>query len=110
MIQNSDPTAAVHLLKNHIVHTHAKDGIHIKKCNPEMIYTAFAKGGIKQLTAKTGDLFKETPLGQGGINWKEYIQALRDIGYKGFLTIEREVGENPISDIASAIKFLNKIL
>jgi len=75
-----------------------------------MIYTAFAKGGIKQLTAKTGDLFKETPLGQGGINWKEYIQALRDIGYKGFLTIEREVGENPISDIASAIKFLNKIL
>ena len=110
MVQNVDPVAAVHLLKDHIVHTHAKDGIHIQKCKPEIVYKAFAEGGFKQLSAKTGDLFKETPLGQGGVNWKEYIQALRDIGYKGFLTIEREVGENPINDIASAIKFLNKIL
>jgi len=110
MVQNADPAAAVHLLKDHIVHTHAKDGIHIQDCNPEKVYTAFAEGGFKQLVAQTGDLFKETPLGQGEVNWKEYIQALRDIGYKGFLTIEREVGENPISDIASAIKFLNKIL
>ncbi len=110
MVQNADPVAAVHLLKDHIVHTHAKDGIHIQKCNPEMVYTAFAEGGIKQLTAKTGELFKETPLGDGEVNWQEYIQALRDIGYNGFLTIEREVGENPIHDIASAISFLNKIL
>jgi len=110
MVQNVDPAAAVRLLKDHIVHTHAKDGIHIRKCNPEMVYTAFAEGGFKQLVAKTGDLFKETPLGQGGVNWKEYIQALRDIGYNGFLTVEREVGENPINDIGSAIKFLNKLL
>ncbi|MCK4981771.1 MAG: sugar phosphate isomerase/epimerase [Victivallaceae bacterium] len=110
MVQNADPVAAVHLLKDHIVHTHAKDGIHIQDCNPEKVYTAFAEGGFKQLVAQTGDLFKETPLGQGEVNWKEYIQALRDIGYKGFLTIEREVGKNPINDIGSAIKFLNKIL
>lgn len=110
MIQNADPAAAVRLLKDHIVHTHAKDGIHIQKCNPEKVYTAFAEGGFKQLVAETGDLFKETPLGQGGVNWKDYIQALHDIGYKGFLTIEREVGKNPINDIASAISFLEKIL
>ena len=109
MVQNVDPAAAVRLLKDHIVHTHAKDGIHIQKCDPEKVYTAFAEGGFKQLVAETGDLFKETPLGQGGVNWKEYIQALRNIGYDGFLTIEREVGENPINDIDLAIKFLNKI-
>jgi len=110
MVQNADPAAAVRLLKDHIVHTHAKDGIHIQKCDPEKVYTAFAEGGIKELTAKTGELFKETPLGQGGVNWQEYIQALRDIGYDSFLTIEREVGKNPIDDIDSAIQFLNKTL
>jgi L-ribulose-5-phosphate 3-epimerase len=110
MVQNVDPAAAVRLLKKHIVHTHAKDGIHIQNCNPERVYTAFAEGGFKQLVAETGNLFKETPLGQGGVNWKDYIQALRDIGYKGFLTIEREVGENPVNDIDLAISFLNKIL
>jgi sugar phosphate isomerase/epimerase len=110
MVQNVDPVKAVYLLKDHIVHTHAKDGIHIKKCDPEIVYKAFAEGGFKQLVAETGDLFKETPLGQGGVNWESYIQALRDIGYDGFLTIEREVGENPIDDIDSAIKFLNSIV
>jgi L-ribulose-5-phosphate 3-epimerase len=110
MVQNVDPAAAVHLLKDYIVHTHAKDGIHIQNCDPKKVYTAFAEGGFAQLVAETGELFKETPLGQGGINWEDYIQALRDIGYNGFLTIEREVGKNPIDDIASAINFLSKIL
>lgn len=110
MVHDADPVAAVYLLKNHIVHTHAKDGIHMQKCDPEAVYTAFAEGGFAQLVAETGELFKETPLGQGAINWHEYIQALRDIGYNGFLTIEREVGSNPINDIASAIKFLNNKL
>lgn len=110
MVQNVDPAAAVRLLKGHIVHTHAKDGMHLQKCDPEKVYTAFAEGGFKQLIAETGDLFKETPLGQGDVNWKDYIQALRDINYKGFLTIEREVGENPIDDIDLAISFLRKRL
>ena len=110
MVQNADPVAAVRLLKAHIVHTHAKDGIHIRKCSPETVYNAFAEGGFQQLVAETGELFKETVLGQGGVNWKEYIQTLRDIGYQGFLTIEREVGENPVADISSAISFLRQVL
>jgi sugar phosphate isomerase/epimerase len=31
---------------------------------------------------------------------------LGDIGYKGFLTIEREVGEDPAKDISMAADFL----
>ncbi len=110
MVQNADPVEAVYLLKDHIVHTHAKDGIHIRRCEPETVYTAFAEGGIKELVAKTGKLFKETPLGEGGVDWESYIKALRDIGYAGFLTIEREVGDNPVEDIASAVSFLKKML
>ena len=110
MVQNADPVKAVYLLKDHIVHTHAKDGIHIQTCSPVKVYTAFAEGGFEQLVAETGELFKETPLGQGGINWQEYTQALKDINYKGFLTIEREVGKTPVNDIDQAVRFLDKIL
>jgi len=46
------------------------------------------------------------PLGQGSVNWDAYLQALVDIGYKGYLTIEREVGENPEEDIRIAVQFL----
>ena len=36
------------------------------------------------------------------------IKALKEIGYDGFLTIERECGENPASDIAKATSFLRE--
>ena len=35
-----------------------------------------------------------------------YLKALCDIGYKGFLTIEREVGEDVFGDISKAVNFL----
>ena len=48
----------------------------------------------------------EVPLGEGSVAFKYYLKALDDIGYDGFLTIEREVGEDPITDVAKAIQFL----
>jgi len=50
--------------------------------------------------------FEEVPLGKGSVPWKQYLQALTDIGYKGFLTIEREVGADPAADILMAVDFL----
>ena len=44
----------------------------------------------------------------GGVDFDGYMKALEDIGYTGFLTIEREVGENPAADIALAVEFLNR--
>lgn len=41
--------------------------------------------------------------------WEKYLNALEDIGYKGFLTIEREVGDDPAKDIRSAVEFLEKL-
>lgn len=46
------------------------------------------------------------PLGEGSVKWDEYLAALDDICYKGFLTIEREVGDDPEKDIGNAVNFL----
>ena len=41
--------------------------------------------------------------------FEEYIAALDAIGYDGFLTIEREVGENPAVDIVKAVEYLRTL-
>ena len=46
----------------------------------------------------------------GGVDWPRYLKALDDIGYKGFLTIERECGENPEADIRMAADFLRGLI
>ena len=50
------------------------------------------------------------PLGEGDVPWPRYLKTLKDIGYDGYLTIEREVGENPAADIAVAATFLREQL
>ena len=106
MVVGDDPVEAVHNLKDYIVHTHAKDGIMLKRVNPEYIY------GV---TPKPEDLkgikcFKEVPLGEGSVDFTKYLKALEEVGYRGFLTIEREVGENPAADIQKAINHLKSII
>ena len=109
MVTGQDPVQAVELLKDYIVHTHAKDGVKISDdMTPTEVYHAFAVGGVDALNACEG--FKELPLGQGDVQWDEYLKALKEIGYDGFLTIERECGENQREDITSAVRFLNEHL
>lgn len=109
MVTGQDPVQAVELLKDYIVHTHAKDGVKISDdMTPTEVYHAFAVGGVDALNACEG--FKELPLGQGDVQWDEYLKALKEIGYDGFLTIERECGENQREDITSAVRFLNERL
>lgn len=105
MVTGQDAVEAVYLLKDYIVHTHAKDGIMLdKNQDPTEVYHAFAVGGVDALNACKG--FREVPLGEGEVDWKRYLQALSDIGYDGFLTIERECGDNPEADIIKAVDFL----
>lgn len=109
MVTGQDAVEAVYLLKDYIVHTHAKDGIMLdKNQNPADIYNAFAKGGVEALNACKG--FQEVPLGEGQVDWKNYIRALKEIGYDGFLTIERECGDHPEKDISLAVDYLKKLL
>lgn len=104
MVTGDDPVSAVYNLKDYIVHTHAKDGIKLLDGDPEVIY------GVIEDVIQEGSYFEELPLGKGNVPFKEYLNALDDIGYKGYLTIEREVGENPQADIAYAVKYLNSII
>ena len=74
-----DAVAGVSVLSDLVVHTHAKDG---KRGNGEVA------------------------LGSGDVDWEAYIAALESVGFGGFFTIEREVGDNPEEDIRIAAEFL----
>ena len=107
MVTGDDPVGAVYNLKDYIVHTHAKDGVKLKESNPEFIYHVvhpipdeYANGGY----------FEEVPLGTGSVPFDKYLAALEDVGYRGFLTIERECGDNPTEDIKTAVEYLNNIM
>lgn len=105
MVTNSDPIKGVHTLGKYIYHTHAKDGLHLKDVDPEILYGQwFAEGGIGD--ERLEDYFLETPLGQGKVDFDAWIAALREEGYNGFLTIEREVGDDPVTDITMAVCYL----
>jgi len=104
MVLGEDAALAAEILGEYIVHTHAKDGMLFKKTDPEIIYNFFAEGGIEDF--RLDDYFQEVPLGKGQVDFDRYLDALAKTGFKGFLTIEREVGENPEQDISEAVRFL----
>ena len=104
MCAGDDPVQAVHVLKEYIVHTHAKDGLKLAEFDTKRFYAPKFYG----LEPAQGELIREVPLGQGGVDWKNYLQALSDIGYKGFLTVERECGDEPGKDIQEAVVYLDK--
>ncbi len=107
MCAGDDPVSAVHILKDYIVHTHAKDGIMLKKTDTRTLY---APSFFGLQPSDWGEHIKEMPLGEGNVPWAAYIAALREIGYDGYLTIERECGETPAEDIAKAVTFLKKYI
>jgi len=108
MVTGDDAVKGVNNLKDYIVHTHAKDGVMIKPSDPEYVYDCFATGDIEALNALDG--FQEMPLGEGDVDFVSYLKALEEIGYNGFLTIERECGDNPAADIKTAVVFLKEII
>lgn len=109
MVTGQDVVEAVYILRKHILHTHVKDGRMLdKNQDPSDVYHAFAIGGVDALNACKG--FTELPIGEGDVDWDKYLQALKEIGYDGFLTIERECGADPAADIASATNFIKNKL
>jgi L-ribulose-5-phosphate 3-epimerase len=66
-----------------IVHTHVKDGVR------------YMNGSCDEL-----------PVGTGQVPFGEYFMALDSIGYDGYFTIEREVGDNRVVDIQAAIEVI----
>jgi len=104
MVTGDDPVQAVSTLKDYIVHTHAKDGKKLRDKDPEIIYR------IIEEEVKSGRSFQELPLGEGSVDFPNYLKALDEIGYRGFLTVEREAGQDPAANIAAAVRFLRNQL
>ena len=72
-------------------------------------YLYLADHHVRQLddTKRPFDLL---PLGEGDVDFPAYFKALNDIGYKGFLTIEREVGDDPEGDIRKAADYIRSLI
>jgi len=87
LMSGFDHIAGVHILARYIVHTHAKDGARDASGRPH-----------------------ETPLWQGQVDFPAHLAALKQVGYDGFLTIEREAGDDPARDVAAAVRFLKGLL
>ena len=109
MVTNDDEVKGVTTAGKRIVHTHAKDGVCNYFAGCETVYGIFADGGIEALNT-VSTYFTETPLGQGNVRWLPYLTALKETGYRGYLTIEREVGKNAGADIRLAVQFLQEML
>ena len=105
MVAGDRPETAVKTLGKYIVHTHAKDGIKLQRTVAEGVeLSPEAKAHNEMMDM--GKRYLELPLGQGGVNFDTYLPALKETGFDGFLTIEREVGATPEEDIGMAARFL----
>lgn len=112
MVTGDDPVQGVYTLRDYIVHTHVKDGVRLREVDPRLVYGSLDFDGAgmshENITRmlEEGQLFRELPLGEGKVDFAAYFKAIADIGYTGYLTIEREVGERPEEDIRKAVQFI----
>lgn len=87
-----EPIEAVGKLGKYIRSIHCKDG------------TWAAKPGI--------DWGREVPLGEGDVGMENYLRALHAVGYRGPLTIEREIPQEPArqkAEIGHAVRLLTEL-
>lgn len=105
MVAGDDPVQAVYTLKDYIVHTHAKDGKRLYEFDPADYYAR-----REYYKAEKGPAYQETPLGEGKVDFKGWLDALEEIGYDYFLTIEREAGDTPEKDIRMAVDYLRALI
>jgi L-ribulose-5-phosphate 3-epimerase len=68
-----------------------------------------AKDGLYPTDGR--NLGNEVPLGEGKVNFPALIARLKELGYTGALTIEREIeGEKQVADIKKAIELLRSLV
>jgi len=84
-----DPIEAIRTLGQHIRHVHVKDA------------TPSARPGV--------EWGEEVPFGTGHVDPAAFLRALREVGYGGALTVEREAGDNRVGDVRTAIESLRAV-
>jgi L-ribulose-5-phosphate 3-epimerase len=91
LYDKGDPLRAVEILGPDIRSVHVKDA---------------------RRTKTPGTWGEEVPLGEGQVNIRAFVKRLQQVGYRGPLCVEREVGnqQQRISDLAQGIRFLRECL
>ena len=87
-----DPLDALDVLAPHIVSVHCKDGDWPPVDQPNVL-------GV------------ERPLGEGSVGIPEFVAKLKQLGYRGILSIEREESDTVkrAADIHAAVSLLRKL-
>jgi L-ribulose-5-phosphate 3-epimerase len=83
------PVDAFRRIGNHVISCHAKDGV---------------------WPTQEGQLGNEVPVGQGQVIFPDFVQALKDMRFKGPIVIEREAGDTRKQDIFAARELLEKLI
>lgn len=87
VLNGQSPREATAALADHVLHVHATD----------------ATRDVAQ-----GRGF-EVPLGRGSVDYSEILGLLEERQYRGYLTIERRQSDDPVFEIAQAVKYLRSI-
>lgn len=86
----ANPVDALDVFGNYVRNLHAKDGLY---------------------PVNGHDLGKETPVGEGKVDFGALFRKLKELGYDGDITIEREInGDQQLADILSSREYMNKLL
>jgi sugar phosphate isomerase/epimerase len=82
------PIEALETVKDYVRSCHCKDGV---------------------WPTEEGQLGEERPLGEGQVDIPAFVAKLKEIGYTGPLTIEREAGDDRIGDILRGKELLESL-
>jgi sugar phosphate isomerase/epimerase len=86
----ANPVDAIELFGPYVQGIHAKDGL---------------------FPTDPKELGKEVPIGEGKVDFPRIIQRLKELGYQGAVTIEREIsGPQQVEDVKAAKAFLEKVI
>jgi sugar phosphate isomerase/epimerase len=88
LMNGFDPYESARALHGKVAHAHAKDA--------------------RQATANR--TAQEVPLGHGDIDWLLFAGVLEEIGYSGWLVVEREGGDQRVADVEAGVKFLRRFV
>ncbi len=90
LYDKANPVDALEILGPHVMGVHAKDGLY--PTNPER-------------------LGEEVPIGKGKVDFARVIHGLKQAGYRGPLTIEREIsGPKQSEDIRASKRYLEALI
>lgn len=87
IVNGHSPSEAIKSLASHVLHVHATDA-------------------TRDLALGRG---LEVPLGRGSVDYAEILGKLEENQYRGYLTVARRESENPLVEIAQAVKYLKSM-